>query len=107
MTDPPATETRHNHPSIVLATLSLANVMALLDVFVVNVALHDIGVDLHYETSLSDVTWVLTAYALIFGALLVPAGRFADRFGKKTMFLVGLGVFTVASLACAISPNLW
>jgi MFS family permease len=69
----------HGHPGIVLATLSLANVMALLDLFVVNVALHDIGVGLHYQSSLSDVAWVLNAYALFFGALLIPAGRFADK----------------------------
>ena len=62
MTDSPSIETQHGHPGIVLATLSLANVMALLDLFVVNVALHDIGVGLHYQSSLSDVAWVLNAY---------------------------------------------
>jgi MFS family permease len=91
----------------VLATLSLANVMALLDLFVVNVALHDIGVGLHYQSSLSDVAWVLNAYALFFGALLIPAGRFADKYGRKAAFILGLAVFTVASLACAVSPDLW
>lgn len=107
MTDPFTTDNSHRHPGIVLATLSLANVMALLDVFVVNVSLHDIGVDLHHQSSLSDVAWVLNAYALVFGALLVPAGRFADKYGKKTTFLLGLGVFTAASLAGALSPSLW
>ena len=63
MTDSPSIETQHGHPGIVLATLSLANVMALLDLFVVNVALHDIGAGLHYQSSLSDVAWVLNAYA--------------------------------------------
>jgi hypothetical protein len=91
----------------VLATLALANVMALLDLFVVNVALHDIGVGLHYQSSLSDVAWVLNAYALIFGALLIPAGRFADKYGRKATFILGLAVFTIASLACAVSPDLW
>lgn len=61
---------------MVLAALALANVMALLDLFVVNVALHDIGVSLRYSSSLCDVAWVLNAYALFFGAILVPAGRF-------------------------------
>lgn len=61
MTGSPSIETQHGHPGIVLATLSLANVMALLDLFVVNVALHDIGVGLHYQSSLSDVAWVLNA----------------------------------------------
>jgi EmrB/QacA subfamily drug resistance transporter len=90
-----------------LATLATANVMALLDLFVVNVALHDIGVNLHYQSSLSDVAWVLNAYALFFGALLIPAGRFADKYGRKATFMLGLAVFTGASLACAVSPDLW
>ena len=107
MTGSPSIETQHGHPGIVLAALSLANVMALLDLFVVNVALHDIGVGLHYQSSLSDVAWVLDAYALIFGALLIPAGRFADKYGRKAAFILGLAVFTVASLACAASPDLW
>jgi EmrB/QacA subfamily drug resistance transporter len=107
LTDSPSIETQHGHPGIVLATLSLANVMALLDLFVVNVALHDIGVGLHYQSSLSDVAWVLNAYALFFGALLIPAGRFADKYGRKAAFILGLAVFTVASLACAVSPDLW
>jgi len=107
LTDSPSIETQHGHPGIVLATLSLANVMALLDLFVVNVALHDIGVGLHYQSSLSDVAWVLNAYALFFGALLIPAGRFADKYGRKATFILGLAVFTVASLACAVSPDLW
>jgi EmrB/QacA subfamily drug resistance transporter len=103
----PHIESEHGHPGIVLATLATANVMALLDMFVVNVALHDIGVSLHYQSSLSDVAWVLNAYALFFGALLIPAGRFADKYGRKATFMAGLAVFTVASVACAISPNLW
>ena len=88
-----------------LATLALANVMGLLDLFVVNVALPDIASDLH--SSLSDVAWVLTAYALFFGALLIPAGRFGDKYGRKNVFMLGLAVFTIASLACAVSPDLW
>jgi EmrB/QacA subfamily drug resistance transporter len=107
LTDSPSIETQHGHPGIVLATLSLANVMALLDFFVVNVALHDIGAGLHYQSSLSDVAWVLNAYALFFGALLIPAGRFADKYGRKAAFILGLAGFTVASLACAVSPDLW
>ena len=98
-------EHEHGHPGIVLATLALANVMGLLDLFVVNVALHDIGSHLHH--SLSDVAWVLNAYALFFGALLVPAGRFGDKYGRTNVFMLGLTIFTIASLACAISPSLW
>ena len=62
---------------------------------------------LHYQSSLSDVAWVLNAYALFFGAPFIPAGRFADKYGRKATFILGLAVFTVASLACAASPDLW
>ena len=101
----PVAESEHGHPRIVLATLALANVMGLLDLFVVNVALRDIGGALHHP--ISDVAWVLNAYALFFGALLVPAGRFADKYGRKNTFMLGLAIFTVASLACAVSSSLW
>jgi EmrB/QacA subfamily drug resistance transporter len=100
-----STETEHGHPGVVLATLALANCMGLVDMFVVNVALHDIGSSLH--ASLADVAWVLNAYAIFFGALLIPAGRFADKYGRKTVFILGLAIFTAASIACAASPNLW
>jgi EmrB/QacA subfamily drug resistance transporter len=50
---------------------------------------------------------VLNAYALFFGALLIPAGRVADKIGRKTVFMLGLFIFTIASLACAVSPDLW
>ena len=50
---------------------------------------------------------MLNAYALFFGALLVPAGRFGDKYGRKNVFMLGLAVFTIASLACAVSPDLW
>jgi hypothetical protein len=61
VTTPSSGETTHRYPGLVLATLAIANVMALLDLFVVNVALHDIAVSLHHESSLSDVAWVLNA----------------------------------------------
>ena len=80
--------------------------MAVMDLFVVNVALHDIGVSFHYLSSLTDVTWVLTGYASIFGSLLIPAGRFADKYGRKQTFIVGIAVFTLASFACALAPDL-
>ena len=103
-TTPAPVEHEHGHPGIVLATLALASVMSVLNLFVVNVALNDIGAHLH--SSLSDVAWVLNAYALFFGALLVPAGRFSDKYGQKNVFMLGLAVFTIASLACAVIPDL-
>jgi len=95
-----------SRPGFLLAILCLANFMATLDLFVVNVALRDIGT--HFGGSaLSNVSWVLNAYAIVFGALLIPAGRAADRFGRKGAFITGLAVFTVASLACAVAPDFW
>ena len=78
--------------------------MAGLDLFIVNLAFPQIGREFH-GTSLPALSWVLTAYAIVYAALLVPAGRFADRAGRKRCFLVGLSVFTVSSLACAAAPS--
>lgn len=88
-----------------LATLCLANFMAALDLFVVNVAIQ--GIAAHFGGSLANVSWVLNAYAIVFGALLIPAGRAADRFGRKGAFMFGVILFTAASAACAVSPALW
>src|SRR6266567_3489836 len=94
------------HPSALLAILCAATFMSSLDVFIVNVGLRSIGKDLG-SGSLADLTWILTAYAIVFAALLVPAGRLADRYGVKQAFLFGLAVFTLGSLGCALSNDLW
>ncbi len=91
---------------VVLAVLSLAAFMASLDVFIVNVAFGAIGKDFH-GSSLPDLSWVLNGYAIVFAALLVPAGRLADRIGRLRVFIAGLLLFTAASAACAASPDLW
>ncbi|WP_208298739.1 MFS transporter [Streptomyces liangshanensis] len=95
-----------HHPRAILAVLSLAAFMASLDVFIVNVAFDKIGESFH-GSSVSDLSWVLNAYAIIYAALLVPLGRLADKIGRKRMFLLGLGLFTLASVACAAAPGLW
>jgi EmrB/QacA subfamily drug resistance transporter len=93
-------------PRGVLLVLSAAAFLASLDLFIVNVALDDIGRDVG-QASLSNLSWVLNAYAIVYAALLVPAGRLADRFGRKSGFLLGLAVFVLASLGCAVSQGLW
>lgn len=93
-------------PAAVLAVLSLAAFMASLDLFIVNVAFASIAEDFG-GASLSGVSWVLNAYAVVYAALLVPLGRLADRYGRKAGFLLGLGVFIAASLGCAVAPGLW
>lgn len=95
-----------DHSTAIVWILCTAAFMAMLDVFVVNVAFTNI-VESYPESSLADVSWVLSAYAIVYAALLIPAGRFSDRFGRKAGFLFGLGVFTLASLACAVAPWLW
>src|ERR1700712_5347102 len=93
-------------PGAVLAVLSAAAFMASLDLFIVNVAFDDIGRDFN-GVSLSDLSWVLNGYAIVYAALLVPLGRLADRYGRKPGVLPGLGIFPAASLACAASPGPW
>jgi EmrB/QacA subfamily drug resistance transporter len=80
--------------------------MASLDLFIVNVAFPNIARDFH-GASLSDLSWVLNGYAVLYAALLVPLGRLADRYGRLAGFLGGLFVFTAASAACAASQSLW
>jgi EmrB/QacA subfamily drug resistance transporter len=93
-------------PRIVLAVLSLAAFMASLDLFIVNVAFDDIGREFG-GASMANLSWVLNGYAIVYAATLVPLGRLADRFGRKTGFLLGMALFTIASVACAISTGLW
>ena len=94
------------HPTVVLAVLCVAQFIGALDVFIVNVALPKIGAAFG-EHSLSNLSWVLNAYAIVIAALMIPAGRLADVFGRKRVFLLGLGVFTAASIGAASSGTLW
>jgi EmrB/QacA subfamily drug resistance transporter len=95
------------HPArwLIMAVLGAVSFMAQLDLFIVNVALPVIGRS-YAGSSLSGLSWVLNAYAIIFAALLVPAGRLADHFGRRRFLLAGVMVFTLASAACAVAPTL-
>lgn len=93
-------------PGVVLLILSGAAFMASLDVFIVNVAFDDIGADFP-DATLSQMSWILNAYAILYAALLVPAGRIVDRYGRKGGFLLGLAIFTAASAACAAAQGVW
>lgn len=102
----PAAARRAPHPGLVLAVLATSVFLSALDAFIVNVALTPIGHGVG-ETSLSRLSWILNGYAIVYAALLVPAGRLSDRYGRKAGFLLGLGVFTLASLGAALSGDLW
>jgi EmrB/QacA subfamily drug resistance transporter len=79
--------------------------MASLDLSIVNVAFPALERAFAHDTR-AGLSWVLTAYAIVFGSLLVVAGRTADRLGSRRVFFVGLGVFCLGSLACATAPSL-
>ncbi|MEV6120733.1 MFS transporter [Streptomyces sp. NPDC052077] len=76
-----------------------------LDLFIVNIAFPDLARSFPTAT-LSDLSWVLSVYAITFAALLAPAGRWADQSGRKRAFLAGLALFTLASALCAAAPSL-
>src|ERR1700751_1562956 len=85
------------------ALLAVAYFMTIIDLTIVNVSLPTIGRDLHFsETSLQ---WVVTAYALTFGGFLLLGGRAADLLGRRRVLMAGLGVFSAASLACALATG--
>ncbi len=84
--------------------LCLGAFMGGLDLFIVNVAFPDLARDFT-GTDLGTLSWVLNAYTIVFAALLVPAGRWADAFGRKRLFLGGLALFVAASAACAAAPS--
>jgi EmrB/QacA subfamily drug resistance transporter len=88
----------------VLLITSIGLFMASLDLFIVNLAFPSISEDFG-NASLSSLSWVLNAYAIVYAALLVPAGRVADRIGRKRVFLAGLLLFAVASAFCAAAPS--
>lgn len=77
--------------------------MVILDVFIVNVAAPSLRADLH--ASESDVQWVVAAYLLTYAISLITAGRLGDIFGRRRMFRIGVGGFTVASALCAAAPS--
>lgn len=106
---------RHHHPAqhaprsrptehvswMVLALLAVVQFMVILDVTVVNVALPSIGSSLGF--SLGDLQWVISAYVLFTGGLMLLGGRLADLAGRRRIFLIGLGIFTAGSLASGLA----
>src|SRR6201995_1021640 len=88
----------------VVGVLSLAVFMLSLDLFIVNLAFPSISRQ-YPGTSLSSLSWVLNAYTIVFAAVLVPAGRWADRIGRRRLFSGGLILFSFGSVLCGLAPG--
>jgi EmrB/QacA subfamily drug resistance transporter len=98
-----ASSDHHVNPWLVLTLVCMAQFMVILDATIVNVALPSIQADL--GMSEADLQWVVNAYALVFGGFLLLGGRAGDLIGRKRVFLIGLVIFTVASLLNGLSPS--
>ena len=92
------------HKWLVLGATVFGLFMAILDASIVNIAIPTIERDL--DTDIETVTWVLNAYNLVFAVLLIPAGRMADRFGRKRLFLIGICIFALCSLGAGLSERI-
>src|SRR2546423_2796630 len=90
---------------LALVVLCAGMLMIVLDQTIVNVALPSIQRDLRFSTS--NLAWVVNAYLIAFGGLLLLAGRLGDLLGRKRVFLTGLAVFTAASALCGLADSQW
>src|ERR671925_432993 len=96
VTEPTAIDQPDRRRWIALAVIVAAQFMVVLDVAIVNVALPSIRTDLHF--SQESLQWVITAYSILFGGVLLLGGRLADLLGRRRLFMAGLALFTVSSL---------
>src|SRR6476661_5213707 len=91
-------------PQRVLAVVGLAVFLSVLDLFIVNIAFPALRADFP-GAGLSGLSWVLTAYAIVFAATLVPARRFGDLYGRRRLFVIGRGLFTLGGARCAVGGS--
>lgn len=96
---------RVDRPGIALAVIAMCQLMVVLDATIVNIALPHIQTSLGFSTS--DLTWVINAYALTFGGLLLLGGRAGDLLGRRRMFITGILLFTLASLLGGFAQEPW
>ena len=102
-TDPLEEDNMRNRPGWVLAVASIASLMVALDALVVTTALPTIRA--HLGASITQLEWTVNAYTLSFAVLLMTGAAVGDRFGRRRMFATGLGLFSLASAACALAPT--
>ncbi|MBB6488799.1 MFS transporter [Rhizobium lusitanum] len=98
------TSQSRSRPLLTLVGSAFGFILVLLDVSVVNVALDALGTS--FETDIVGLEWVVNAYTLVFAALLLTAGALGDRFGVRTIFVLGFVLFTASSVACGWAPTL-
>jgi MFS family permease len=91
------------HKTVVLAVVCLTQFLVVLDALITTVALPSIQRDLHFSTT--SLAWVVNLYALMFGGFLLLGGRASDLFGRRRLFVVGVSLFTCASLLCGLSGS--
>ncbi|MGI5517943.1 MFS transporter [Streptomyces sp. CA-106131] len=101
--DEPQDPAARRHAGRVLALSSLGAFVVFLDTTIVNVAFETIGSSFH--TTIGHLSWVLNIYSLVFAAALIPAGRLADRYGRKRVFLIGMTGFGLMSALCGLAPS--
>ena len=99
----PGANTAGKHLGLALAVISGAQLMVMLDATIVNVALPTIHRALHFSTA--NLEWLITAYALTFGGLLLFGGRTGDLYGKRRMFMIGIAIFAGASLLGGLATD--
>ena len=92
-----------HRPALALVVIGCAQMMVILDATIVNVALPTIHKALHFSSS--NLEWLITAYALTFGGLLLFGGRMGDLYGKRRMFMVGIALFAGSSLLAGFSTD--
>jgi MFS family permease len=99
----PAEAGRPRHRGLALGLVLLAQLLVVIDVSIVTLALPAIQRALHFSPV--NLQWVLSGYALVFGGFLLLGGRLADLLGRRRILMIGVAVFTAASLACGLAPS--
>jgi EmrB/QacA subfamily drug resistance transporter len=94
---------RASHPVLVLAAMSLGVLIAQIDTSVVSLAVKRIGADLN--SGVSQMQWVIDAYNLVYASLLLTGGTLGDLYGRRRIFVLGIALFTVGTLVCALAPS--
>ncbi|CAB4741586.1 MAG: MFS transporter [Actinobacteria bacterium] len=103
---PAVTAAQRQVSTLAWVSASLSALVVSMNLSVMSVAFDALGTSFP-EAKLSTLGWVLSVYTIVFGAFLVPAGRLADHLGRRRVFLVGLVIFTIASLIAAVAPAIW